>query len=120
MKYFEIENYILSKKGSTREEKAEWDAVLFKVFDKMFVMLGQDGKGNDIITVKCDIAFGELLRKQYNSVFPGYYMNKQHWNSVYLSDCDVPFEVLCEMIDDSYRLIVASLKKDQKNTLNLY
>ncbi len=119
MKYLEIENYILSKKGSVRVEKVEWDAVLFKVFDKMFVMLGQDNKGNDIITVKCDIAFGELLRKQYRCVFPGYYMNKLHWNSVLLSDCDVPFEVLCEMIDDSHRLIVASLKKDQKNTLNL-
>jgi predicted DNA-binding protein (MmcQ/YjbR family) len=117
MKYPEIENYILSKKGSVREEKAEWDAILFKVFDKMFVMMGQDGKGHDIITVKCDIAFGELLRKQYRSVFPGYYMNKQHWNSVYLSDCDVPFEVLCEMIDDSYRLVVAGLKKSLKDQL---
>jgi hypothetical protein len=35
----------------------------------MFVMLGQDGKGHDIITVKCDIAFGELLRKQYRPSF---------------------------------------------------
>jgi predicted DNA-binding protein (MmcQ/YjbR family) len=117
MKYTEIENYILSKKGSVREEKAEWDAILFKLFDKMFVMLGQDGKGHDIITVKCDIAFGEMLRKQFASVIPGYYMNKQHWNSVYLSDCDVPFEVLCEMIDDSYRLVVASLKKSLKDQL---
>ena len=117
MKYPEIESYILSKKGSVREEKAEWDAILFKVFDKMFVMMGQDGKGHDIITVKCDIAFGEFLRKQYRSVFPGYYMNKLHWNSVYLTDCDVPFEVLCEMIDDSYRLIIASLKKSLRDQI---
>ncbi|MDP2813628.1 MAG: MmcQ/YjbR family DNA-binding protein [Erysipelotrichaceae bacterium] len=117
MIYTEIENYILSKKGSVRIEKVEWDCILFKVFDKMFVMLGQDNKGLDIITVKCDIAFGEMLRKQYRSVFPGYYMNKQHWNSVYLTDCDVPFEVLCEMIDASYRRVVSSLKKTQKEQL---
>ena len=82
MKYPKIENYMLSKKGSVRVEKAEWDAILFRVYDKMFAMLGQDGKGHDILTVKCDIAFGEMLRSHYRSVFPGYYMNKQTWNSV--------------------------------------
>ena len=116
--YIEIENFIMSKKECVREEKAEWDAILFKVFDKMFVMLGQDGKGHDIITVKCDIAFGEMLRKQYRSVFPGYYMNKLHRKSVLLSDCHEPFEFPCVMIDDSHRLIITSLKKSQRDELS--
>jgi predicted DNA-binding protein (MmcQ/YjbR family) len=117
MKYPDIENYLLSKKGSERVEKMEWDAILFRVFDKMFAMLGQDSQGRDILTVKCDIAFGEILRKQFISVIPGYYMNKQHWNSIVLENSDVPFKVICEMIDDSYRLIVAGLKKSLKDQL---
>ena len=37
-------------------------------------------------------------------------MNKAHWNSVRL-DGTVPEDLLCEMIDESHRLVLASLPK---------
>ena len=44
-------------------------------------------------------------------------MNKEHWNSVYL-DGDVPDDVLKEMIDMSYELVLKSLsKKLQKDII---
>ena len=47
-----------------------------------------DKIGRLIITLKCEPAFGSILRGQHNNIAAGYYMNKEHWNSVYL-DSDV-------------------------------
>lgn len=44
-------------------------------------------------------------------------MNKQHWNSVYL-DGEVPDDILKQMIDMSYELVLNSLsKKMQKDII---
>lgn len=46
-------------------------------------------------------------------------MNKNHWNSVYLNE-DVQDEMIYQLIDDSYNLIVKSLtKKLQQELINL-
>jgi predicted DNA-binding protein (MmcQ/YjbR family) len=51
-------------------------------------------------------------------IVTGYYMNKEHWNSVYL-DVDVPDAILKQMIDMSYDLVFNSLsKKLQKQILS--
>ena len=50
--------------------------------------------------------FGE----QYQDIVPGYYMNKEHWNSLYL-DGDVPGNILKQMIDMSYDLVAEKLSK---------
>ncbi len=113
MKYEWIEEYCLSKKGAIREYKVEWDAIRYMIKDKMFVLQGEDNKGNQIITVKLKPEFGELLRLKYEDIIPGYHMNKVHWNSLFL-DGDVPDDVVKEMLDESYGLVYLSLsKKDQ-------
>ncbi|WP_308011377.1 MmcQ/YjbR family DNA-binding protein [Clostridium tagluense] len=28
--------------------------------------------------------FGTMLRENFEDIIPGYYMNKEHWNTVYL------------------------------------
>lgn len=62
-------------------------------------------------------SMGEILRQQHKDIIPGYYMNKEHWNSVYLEGV-VPDDVLRDMIDRSHQLIFASLpKKMQKEIL---
>ena len=55
----------------------------------------------------------EVYRKEYEDVIPGYYLNKVHWNSIYM-DGTVPDNVLKEMIDMSYNLILQSLPKKIK------
>ena len=68
--------------------------------------------------MKCIPPFGETLRKEYEHIVAGYYMNKEHWNSVYL-DGDVPDAILKQMIDMSYDLVFTSLsKKLQKQYLS--
>lgn len=84
----------------------------------MFVMQGRDKEGNPIITLKCEPSFGQFLRDEYQDIVSGYYMNKEHWNSVYIEG-EVPDEVLKQMLDMSYDLVVVSLgKKIQKRLMD--
>lgn len=84
----------------------------------MFAAICRDSTGErDIITIKLDVMDGEFLRQQYKDIIPGYYMNKAHWNSIYL-DGEVPADIVKELIEKSYYLVVEGLpKKKQKEIL---
>jgi len=116
MKYAWIEDYCLFKKGVEKEYKAEWEALLYKVGGKMFVMQGQDNEGRSIITVKLEPPYGEFLRNEYDDIRPGYYMNKLHWNSVDLNG-SVSDDLLKTMLDQSYELVLHSLTKKAQNEI---
>ena len=113
MNYPWIDDHFLAKKGVIKEYKEEWGCFRFMLCGKMVAMLGNDNKENEILTVKCDPAFGELLREQYADITPGYYMNKLHWNSVNVNGKS-PDEILKQMIDNSYNLIFAALTKKRQ------
>lgn len=102
--------YGLTKKGSKEDFKIEWNATRLLLEDKMFAMIGGDKNGTPIFTLKCEPLMAEMYRKQYKDVIPGYYMNKTHWNSIYI-DCEVPDNILKDMLDMSYNLILESLPK---------
>jgi predicted DNA-binding protein (MmcQ/YjbR family) len=52
----------------------------------------------------------------FSAIQPGYYMNKNHWNTVTL-DGSVPQELLLTMIEASYRLVVKGLRKAERELL---
>lgn len=110
MNYDWLDEYCLSKRGVQKEFKAEWNAIRYMLNGKLFAMRGGDKEGKPIITVKLDPMFGQLLRNQYRDIVPGYYMNKEHWNSLYLEG-DVPDEVLRDMLDQAYQIVLKSLSK---------
>lgn len=117
MKYEWIDEYLLDKKSVQKDYKVEWEAYRFMVENKMFVMLGQDKQKKNIITVKIEPLYGELLRKEYKDIMPGYYMNKQHWVSID-REGQVPDEVVKEILDKSYLILLSSFsKKLQKEIL---
>ncbi len=116
MKYTWMDEYCLSKKGAQKDFKEEWQATRYMVGGKMFVMQGGDKYGEPIATVKLEPAFGRFLREQYKDIIPGYYMNKEHWNSLYLKG-DVPDEVFRDMLDQSYELVRSSLSKSIRKEL---
>jgi predicted DNA-binding protein (MmcQ/YjbR family) len=118
MKYGWIDEYCLAKNGAEKDFKIEWNAIRYLIGGKMFALQGGDKYEKPIITLKCIPPFGETLRKEYEHIVAGYYMNKEHWNSVYL-DGDVPDAILKQMIDMSYDLVFTSLsKKLQKQYLS--
>jgi predicted DNA-binding protein (MmcQ/YjbR family) len=117
MKYEWLDAYCLSKKGAEKDYKVEWEATRFMINGKMFLMQGGDKEGRPIITVKLEPLYGLQLRNEYKDIIPGYYMNKEHWNSIYIEG-DVPDDLVKNMIDQSYSLIFQSLsKKVQKEIL---
>ncbi len=117
MKYEWLGEYCLSKKGAEKDYQEEWEATRYLIRGKIFVMQGGDKEGKPIITIKCEPSFGRFLRDEYEDIIPGYHMNKEHWNSVYIGG-KVPDDVVKQMIDMSYRLILGSLsKKAQKEIM---
>ena len=107
----------LGFKGTTTDYQEEWQATRYHVGGKMFAMVGGDKNGEPIVTVKLEPLFGELLRGQHKEIVPGYYMNKTHWNSIYL-ESDIQNELYLTLLEQSYQLIFRGLtKKAQREIL---
>ena len=69
------------------------------------------------ITLKCDLDDADALRMMFvDAVKPGYAMNKDHWNTVHL-DGSIPEDILLNMIDASYCLVVNKLRKEDRSKL---
>jgi len=106
-----IETYVLSKKGAERSYPFGEDVAVYKVKNKMFVLMGSIG-----INLKCNPDEAIIYRQMFDGIKPGYHMNKEHWNTVDLNS-DVPEDLVHKMIDASYDLIVAKLPKKDKEQL---
>ncbi|MBN4070995.1 MmcQ/YjbR family DNA-binding protein [Crocinitomix catalasitica] len=110
----EFRNYCITKPGVTEEFPFDETTLVFKVMGKMFALTGVDAF--EFINLKCDPEMAINLREEYHGVRPGFHMNKQLWNSVYLNE-DVTDENIYAWIDDSYDLITQSLTKRLKEEL---
>ena len=106
----DIRNFCLKKKGRITEGfPFGEDALVFKVNGKMFLLLMIDERPLSM-NLKCDPELAIELRERYESVRPGYHMNKKHWNTVTLDGRLPPTEIR-RMIDHSYELVLKSLGK---------
>jgi len=106
----EVREYCISKKAVTESFPFDETTLVFKVMNKMFCLLGLD----DIrVSLKNDPEKNIEFRVHYSAIIPGYHLNKEHWNTINL-DGTVPTQLLKEMIDESYQLIVESLPKKKQ------
>ena len=120
MKYPWIDEYLMAKRGVTKDLQPEWNWIRYHIGGKMFaaVLLDDDNRPY-YVNLKLEPVEGALMRRQFPDVIPGYYMNKDHWNSV-KADGDVPDDLLRTMLDRSYRLVLAGLsKKKQREALSV-
>lgn len=112
----EFREYCLAKKGVTESFPFDEQTLVFKVMNKMFAISGLEhipARAN----LKCDPEWAAELRETYDGlIIPGWHMNKHHWNTVEL-ERNIPHELLLELIDHSYELIVASLSKKLQHEL---
>ncbi len=81
----------------------------------MFGLLGHKD-GEDILNLKCDPLEAIQLRDIFSAVRPGYHMNKVHWNTIVL-DGSLPQGEIERMVDNSYSLVVKTLKRDIQKQL---
>ncbi len=115
MKKGKLEKYLSGLKGSEGVYPFGPDALVFKVMGKMFALVSQKEK-IPRVTLKCSPADGEMLVSQYDSVVPGYYMNKKHWITISLTG-ELPDEMLTDLANGSYELVVSKLTKAERNKL---
>jgi predicted DNA-binding protein (MmcQ/YjbR family) len=110
-----LRNYCLKKREVTEEFPFGPHTLVFKVKGKVFLLTSLD---SDVLqfNVKCDPDKAIDLRERYDAIQPGYHMNKKHWNTVVV-DGRLSQQLLREMIDDSYNLVVDSLPKKIKEKL---
>lgn len=73
---------------------------------KMFALIQEDSRPLRL-SLKCDPQLAELLREKYESVVPGYHLNKKHWNTIICSG-QVPEDELRDLVRHSYELVHAN------------
>ncbi|MBU2921973.1 MmcQ/YjbR family DNA-binding protein [Winogradskyella psychrotolerans] len=112
-------NYCLNKKAVTEHFPFDEDTLVFKVLGKMFALasLKRWENGEAFINLKCDPEYAQELRAEYDSIKPGYHMHKQQWNSVYVHSGELSVQLIKELIDHSYDMVVKGLPKKLRERL---
>ncbi|PKV48212.1 putative DNA-binding protein (MmcQ/YjbR family) [Aquimarina sp. MAR_2010_214] len=107
--------YCLSKKGVTEEFPFDESTLVFKVMGKMFALTGLQ-RIPFSVNLKCDPDHAIELREYHPEITPGYHMSKKHWNTVNFSG-GLPTNMIIELINHSYDLVVSGLTKKIKQEL---
>ena len=106
-----LDEYLVKQPATEKEFNSSWQAYKYMVRGKMYAYIGVNDKSNrPIITLKLDPSDSDVLRRMYEDIVPGYYMNKVNWSTVYL-DGEVPKDVIMDMVVSSHNVLVSSLSK---------
>lgn len=110
MTHKEVEKYILSMPSSFLDYPFGEGVAVYKVGSaatasegKMFALI-PEGKEPLSLSLKCDPQLAVLLREKYETVMPGYHLNKKHWNTIVLTG-QLPWEEVQGLIRHSYQLV---------------
>lgn len=106
-----LEEYVLSMPNSWLDYPFGKEVAVYKVGHKetgegkMFALIAE-GSDPVRISLKCDPLLAITLREKYETVLPGYHLNKKHWNTVIctgqLSDSEIE-----DLIRLSYNLVAS-------------
>lgn len=99
----EVEEYILSLPNARLDYPFGKDVAVYKADDKMFALIAE-GKSPVRLSLKCDPQLAVTLREKYETVLPGYHLNKKHWNTIILTG-QIEWEEIQGFITLSYNLI---------------
>ena len=109
MTHKELETYLLSFSNTWLDFPFGEGTSVYKVGNKetgegkLFAIISDGGQPLRV-SLKCDPQLAQNLREKYESVLPGYHLNKKHWNTIIcsgqLSDDEVKDLALL-----SYRLV---------------
>lgn len=109
MTHKELEEYLLSFPNTWLDYPFGEDAAVYKIGHKetgggkMFAIVGE--KSDPVrISLKCDPQLAITLREKYESIVPGYHLNKKHWNTVICTGQLSQDEVF-DLIRLSYNLV---------------
>jgi predicted DNA-binding protein (MmcQ/YjbR family) len=111
----ELRGWCLRQAGAIEDFPFGPEHSVFKVAGKMFALSALDRTPLQV-SVKCDPELAVGLRDSYPAIRPGYHLNKRHWNTITL-DGGLPDQVVRDLIEDSYDLVVSALPKRVRDQL---
>ncbi|MCA9342182.1 MmcQ/YjbR family DNA-binding protein [Candidatus Saccharibacteria bacterium] len=109
MSHDELETYLLTFPNTWLDFPFGEGTYVYKVGHKetgegkLFAII--DGGSKPLrVSLKCDPQLAELLRQKYESVIPGYHLNKKHWNTIICSG-QLDDEEIKDLARLSYQLV---------------
>ena len=90
MTHEQFEQYILSLPGVWLDYPFGEGTAVYKFgrendgAGKMVALVREDSKPLQV-SLKCDPLLAKTLRERYETVLPGYHLNKKHWNTIICS-----------------------------------
>lgn len=109
MTHKELEARILKLPGTWLEYPFGEGTAVYKFGqqpDGKIMAIIAEGSNPLRVSLKCDPQLAKLLRDKYESVLPGYHLNKNHWNTI-LCTGQVPEDELLDLVRHSYELVKA-------------
>lgn len=101
-----IEEYILQLPNTRLDYPFGPGVAVYKTGDKMFALVAEKTQPLRL-SLKCDPQLAVLLREKYETVMPGYHLNKKHWNTILLTGQLADDEVK-DLIRHSYELVTTT------------
>ena len=93
--------------GVFRHENSKWFAIAMKISERK---LGHKGdKTIDIVNFKCAPEVIESIAGIEPGIYRAYHMNKTHWLTVYLDECDM--DTILWLMGISYDLTRSKIKR---------
>ncbi len=105
----ELEDFLLAFPNTWLDFPFGEGTSVYKVGDKeagegkLFALIA-DGSNPLRVSLKCDPLLAQTLREKYESVLPGYHLNKKHWNTIICSG-QLDDEEIKDLARLSYRLV---------------
>lgn len=98
-----VEDYILTMPNSRLDYPFGEGVAVYKRGDKMFALINEKDQPLRI-SLKCDPILAMTLREKYETVLPGYHLNKKHWNTIVLTG-QLGIDEVQDLIRHSYELV---------------
>jgi len=99
----QLEEYILTMPNARLDYPFGAETAVYKVGDKMFALIPENA--NPLrVSLKCDPQLAVTLRERYESVVPGYHLNKKHWNTI-LCTGQLSNDEIFDLVRHSYHLV---------------
>jgi predicted DNA-binding protein (MmcQ/YjbR family) len=111
----DLREWCLERPGAFEDFPFTAEHSVFKVEGKMFALSALEREPLEV-SVKCEPELAVELRNSYPAIRPGYHLNKRHWNTITLDD-SLPDQLVRDLIEDSYDLVVSALPKRVREKL---
>jgi predicted DNA-binding protein (MmcQ/YjbR family) len=109
MTHQQFEEYLLSFPGAWLDYPFGEGTAVYKIGHKdtgegkMFAIINETSQPLRV-SLKCDPQLALILREKYETVLPGYHLNKKHWNTIICSG-QIDDQELFDFARHSYELV---------------